>query len=147
MRRLVATLLVALAFPAAAAAQCPKTSLGDVENEVMCPVCGTPLGLATEAPQAIRERAFIDRLVARCKSKEEIKAALVAEFGEEVLALPPDDGFNAAAYVVPVLAVLAGLGAIGLGVTRWRRREDEPPVTQRDVDDDRLAADLERYEL
>ena len=39
--------------------QCPKTTLGDVEDEVMCPVCGTPLGLATEAPQAERERALI----------------------------------------------------------------------------------------
>ena len=31
----------------------------------MCPVCGTPLGLATEAPQAQRERAYIQRLIDR----------------------------------------------------------------------------------
>ena len=30
----------------------------------MCPVCGVPLELATEAPQANRERAFILREVA-----------------------------------------------------------------------------------
>ena len=44
----------ALLAPAAAAlaADCPQTTLGDVEDEVMCPVCGVPLGLATEAPQA-----------------------------------------------------------------------------------------------
>ena len=33
-----------------------RTTLGDVEDEVMCPVCGTPLALATEAPQAIQQR-------------------------------------------------------------------------------------------
>ena len=46
---------------APAAVGCPETSLGDLEDEVMCPVCGTSLGLATEAPQAQRERAFIQR--------------------------------------------------------------------------------------
>ena len=72
---------------APAAAACPETSLGDLEDEVMCPVCGTSLGLATEAPQAQRERAFIQRLIDQCKTKEEVKTALVAEFGDEVLAL------------------------------------------------------------
>jgi hypothetical protein len=63
-----------------------------VENEVMCPVCGTPLNLAEEAPQAERERAFIEREIDRCRSKAQIKRALVAEFGESVLALPGDEG-------------------------------------------------------
>ena len=26
---------------------CPQTTLGDIEDEVMCPICGTPLGLAS----------------------------------------------------------------------------------------------------
>ena len=47
-----------LASPRRARRDCPKTTLGDIEDEVMCPVCGTPLGLATEAPQAQRERAL-----------------------------------------------------------------------------------------
>ena len=65
---------------------CPQTSLGDLEDEVMCPVCGTSLGLASESPQAQRERAFIQGLIDDCRSKDEIKDALVAEFGDEVLA-------------------------------------------------------------
>ena len=87
---LAAVALLALALPAGAAvaADCPKTTLAAVEAEVMCPVCGTPLGLATEAPQANRERAFIQRLVERCRSKEEIKEILVAQYGPGVLALP-----------------------------------------------------------
>ena len=65
MRRaaLLATALLALGLPTVAAAKCPQTTLGDVEDEVMCPVCGTPLELASEAPQAERERALITRLV------------------------------------------------------------------------------------
>ena len=149
MKRLAAIAAVLLlAIPGTALAQCPKTTLGDVEDEVMCPVCGTPLGLATEAPQAIRERAFIQRLAEDCKSKEEIKTALAAEFGDDVLALPSDDGFNAAAYVVPVLAVLGGLAAVGLSVARWRRRpEPEPAAAPSAGGDERLEEDLRRYEL
>ena len=151
MKRLAALAAVLLlALPGAALAQCPKTSLGDVEDEVMCPVCGTPLGLATEAPQAIRERAFIQRLAEDCKSKQEIKDALAAEFGDDVLALPPDDGFNLAAYVVPVLAGLAGLAAIVLAALRWRRRPRERPdggAAPHGPEEARLDADLQQFDL
>jgi cytochrome c-type biogenesis protein CcmH len=155
--RLLALLLfsVALVVPAAAtAAECPKTSLSAVEAEVMCPVCGTPLGLATEAPQANRQRALIQRLVDRCKSKEEIEQVLVAEYGEDVLALPEADGFDAAAYVVPALAVLLAALGVGLAVRRWRRDGDGPggrPATAggapSEASEKRLSSDLERYDL
>ena len=160
--------LVALgALPAGAlAATCPRTSVADIEDEVMCPVCKTPLGLAQEAPQADRERAFILQRVERCESKPEIKAALAAEFGEEVLAVPDDEGFDLAAYVVPGIALVAGLGACALAVARWRRgrpvlpggagdgathatpnhnpggRADPDPAARA-----RLERDLERYDL
>ena len=143
---LVAAWLV-LAAPAVAA--CPQTSLGDLEDEVMCPVCGTSLGLATDAPQAQRERAFIQGMIDDCKSKDEIKDALVAEFGDGVLALPDDDGFDLAAYLVP-LAILLGAGvAITVGVRRWRAR---PPAAEAGPvastgESTRLDDDLARYDL
>ncbi len=149
MKAAIVTALAVLLMAAPAAAQeCPKTTLGDVEDEVMCPVCGTPLALATEAPQAQQERRLIERLVARCKSKEEIKTALVAEFGDSVLSIPDDEGFDLAAYVVPALAVLLGAGGIAFAVVRWRRRS---PGAAGPASDDarskRLDADLERYDL
>ena len=147
MSRAVATLVIWLAVAPAALA-CPKTSLGDLEDEVMCPVCGTSLGLATEAPQAERERAFIQRLIDDCKSKEEVKAALVTEFGDEVLAQPDDDGFGIAAYLIP-LAILLGAGtAIAVGVRRWRRRPATPTgATTSATESKRLDDDLARYDL
>jgi cytochrome c-type biogenesis protein CcmH/NrfF len=133
---------------APAAVACPETSLGDLEDEVMCPVCGTSLGLATEAPQAQRERAFIQRLIDQCKSKDEVKAALVAEFGDEVLASPDDDGFEIAAYLIP-LAILLGAGAaIAVGVRRWRGRPPTPPGALASTSESkRLDDDLAKYDL
>jgi len=142
-----AVLWLALALAPAAVA-CPETSLGDLEDEVMCPVCGTSLGLATESPQAQRERLFIQDLIDHCKSKDEIKTALVAEFGDQVLALPDDDGFDLAAYLIP-LAILVGAGAaITIGVRRWRDRP--APATAGSAsarESKRLDDDLARYDL
>jgi cytochrome c-type biogenesis protein CcmH len=151
-RALAAAVLFLLIAPAATFAACPKTSLADVEDEVMCPVCGVPLGLATESPQAQRERAFIQREAERCKSKQEIKNELVAQFGDRVLALPPEKGFNLAAYLVPAGLVLLGIGAV-MTIALRRRRSGETPATPAPTEalagDDaaRLEADLERYDL
>ena len=158
MKRALAILVVLLFAAAPAAAACPKTSLGDVEDEVMCPVCGTPLGLATEAPQAQRERELIRRLVDRCKSKDEVKAVLVAQYGDDVLALPGGGGFDLAAYLVPALAILLAGAAVGASALRWRRarapgRASDPEPAPPSGDPPRAAAarrlesDLERYEL
>jgi cytochrome c-type biogenesis protein CcmH len=150
MRRLaLAGALIALT-PALALGQEPQTTLPDVEDEVMCPVCGTTLELASESPQAIREREFIRGLIAQGKTKDEIKDELVAEFGEEVLATPSDEGFDLAAWLVPGLAILAAAVAIFVGLRRWRAagaRADagEPPAPLDQADSDRLDADLERY--
>jgi cytochrome c-type biogenesis protein CcmH len=153
VRRVVALVVAVLALaaaPAALAAGCPRTTIGDVEDEVMCPVCGTPLNLATEAPQANREREYIQRLIDRCRSKDQVKQALAATYGKRVLATPDDNGFDLAAYLVPALAVLFGGSGIALAATRWRRRrepEEPGPPAPAGAAKDRLESDLERYDL
>jgi cytochrome c-type biogenesis protein CcmH len=155
-RAALLALLVLAGLPAAAAAQdCPKTTLADVEDEVMCPVCGTPLELASEAPQAQRERAYIERLIASCRSKDQVKQALVAEFGDSVLALPGDQGNDdfgdVLVYVVPALGILLAAGGIAFAVVRWRGRGDGPGGGRGSAlagaEGSRLEDDMERYEL
>jgi cytochrome c-type biogenesis protein CcmH len=156
VKRAIALIALALLLlPIAASAACPKTSLADIEDEVMCPVCGVPLQLATEAPQANRERAFIQREVESCKSKQEIKDELVAQFGDRVLALPPGKGFNVAAYIAPAAAVVLGLAVITVLVLRRRRdggvvkSNGAGPAAPALAGEDaaRLEADIGRYEL
>jgi cytochrome c-type biogenesis protein CcmH/NrfF len=153
VRLAVLALTLVLTLPAAALAQdcpAPKTTLGDIEDEVMCPVCGTPLGLASEAPQAQDERAFIQELIDDCKSKDEVKQALVAEYGENVLALPGDQGDDdlgdVLVYVIPALGILLAAAGIAFAVVRWRR-PDAPGRTLAGADGARLDDDMERYDL
>jgi cytochrome c-type biogenesis protein CcmH len=155
MRQLVVLLslslvAVALAVTPATAAQ-PTPSLTDIEDEVMCPICGTPLNLA-DAPQAERERAFIRRLIAQGQTKDEILDALVREYGDEVLATPDSGGFDLAAWLVPAGALLVAVLALGFGVRHWRRgrpdaEPDAPPPELDPLDGERLRSDLANYDL
>jgi cytochrome c-type biogenesis protein CcmH len=153
VRRAALALALLALLPATAAAQdCPRTTIGDIEDEVMCPVCGTPLGLASEAPQAQRERAYIERLIARCKSKDEVKQALVAEFGEGVLALPGDQGDDdlgdVLVYLIPALGIALAAAGIALAVVRWRRpRQRQAGSGLAGAEGARLDDDMERYDL
>ncbi|HEX7059864.1 MAG TPA: cytochrome c-type biogenesis protein CcmH [Solirubrobacterales bacterium] len=157
--RLRATLallgVAALTLTAVPALAAPQTSLPDVEDEVMCPICGTLLELS-DSPQARREKAFIAGLIAQGKTKAEIKDALVAEYGHEVLALPRGSGFDLSAYLVPIVGFAVALTALAFGVARWRRDGGSPESEQTekaasagpsDEDAKRLDADLAKYDL
>ncbi len=139
------TLLAALLLAAPASAQ--RASLPDIEDEVMCVECGTVLSVSN-APVAQQERDFIRRMVAAGKTKEQIKAALVAEYGEDVLAEPERSGFNLALWLVPIALVLLAAAGIGVAVRRWRGRAaaaDEPPPPPLSPEDTRrLDAELSR---
>lgn len=150
MRSSIAVLAI-LAVVAPVAAAAPRASLIEIEKQVMCPVCGTLLQLA-ESPQAQREKAFIRRLVAAGKTEAQIKDALVAEYGNEVLALPKGSGFSLSAYVVPIVAFVVAAIALAIGVLRWRRSGKGgdtavPTDAPNGEDAERLDADLARYDL
>lgn len=146
---LIAVLLLALAAASPAlAAACPKTSTSDVADEVMCLQCGVPLNLAENAPSAKRERAYIQQLVDQCRSKDQIKTALVAQFGRNVLADPKAKG----AWLVPALAFAAAVAGLAFAAFRWRRgrasyKPPAPAAAAPTGDAARLRADIDRYEL
>ena len=145
-------LLAPLGTFAATAAAAPEVNINVIEAEVMCPVCGTLLELA-ESPQAQREKAFIARLIGEGRTKAEIKQALVAQYGNAVLALPQDSGFDLSAYLVPIIAFVVAALALGFAVYRWRRSSgppDDRPAAARgptEAERARLDADLGRYDL
>lgn len=149
---LAAALGATSAGAAAAGAAQPEVNINEIEEEVMCPVCGTLLALA-ESPQAQREKAFIARLIGEGRSKGQVKDALVSEYGDAVLALPQDSGFDLSAYLVPIVAFLVAALALGFGVYRWRRASgppDDRPAAARGptaAERERLDADLGRYDL
>jgi cytochrome c-type biogenesis protein CcmH len=155
MRRALALLaLIALLAPGTALAAPARTTLPDVEDEVMCVECGTALNVST-SPVANQERELIRREIAAGRTKAQIKAALVEEYGRNVLAEPRDSGFGIAAWWVPVALVPLALVGIALAARRWRRRArseaagpaDSPATPALDpADARRLDAELAAYD-
>lgn len=149
---LLAVALVAFTFPAASTAAEPQASLPQLEDEVMCPICGTLLGLS-RSPAAERQRVFIRAMIKDGADEQEIKDALVAEYGPQVLALPDDEGINLYAYLVPILGFILGGIAVVWAVVRMRRnRKKDPPAGKPgpgppSSDSERLDEDLARYDL
>jgi cytochrome c-type biogenesis protein CcmH/NrfF len=122
----------------------PQASLPDIEDEVMCVECGTVLSVSN-SPVAQQERDFIREQIAAGKSKAEIKQALVAEYGEEVLADPGTGGFNLTLWIVPIVIALLAVIGIGVAYRRWRatpeaEAELPPPLSPEDAR--RLDAEL-----
>jgi cytochrome c-type biogenesis protein CcmH/NrfF len=143
-------LLAALLAPTAAAAA-TKASLVDIEDEVMCVSCEIPLNVA-ESKQADDERDLIRSLIAQGRTKGQIKTALVAEYGHDVLALPDSGGFGITAYIVPLALVALLAGGLALLLPRWRRRAPATAAADPDApglsaaETRRLDDELARYE-
>jgi len=126
---LFAVVAACVVSPAAAlaASQCPRASLTDVENDVMCTSCREPLAVA-QAPQADSERSYIRGLIAQCMTKHQIEQNLVAQYGEAVLGKPPASGLNLTVYILPPAILVAGLAILAVTLPRWRRRTRAAPA-------------------
>jgi len=139
------------AFATAGAKQ--RTSMQAVLPYVMCVTCGIPLTDA-QSPQADQERAYIQQLIYRGDTLAQVKGALVAEYGTQVLALPPASGFDVTVYVVPAAVVAALFGGLLVLLPRWRRNRNRDPGSGAGAatgplsapDAARLDADLARYD-
>jgi cytochrome c-type biogenesis protein CcmH len=123
--------LGALSLTGAATAAPPNAA--DLEAELVCPVCETTLD-QSNAPIAERMKAVIRQRVAAGDSEQQIKDALVAQFGPEVLAKPPDGGFGLLAWLLPLVALAVGAVAVGFLIHSWSRRRGPPPEAGDDLD-------------
>ena len=139
--RAAAAALIALLLAAPALGSETRPTAAELESELVCPVCETTLD-TSNAPVALRMKAFIRERIAAGDTKSEVKAALVDQFGPAVLAVPPKKGFELVAWVLPLLGLVLGAVVVGALAWRWRRRRgDEPPD---DAEQEPLDPALER---
>ena len=145
MRRLLVLVLV-VALAAAVEVKTTQTpTLAELEKRYICPTCQTTLDLSN-APVAERMREFISERIAAGDSQSEIDAALVAQFGEAVLASPPKEGFNLLAWVLPLAGGAIAVAAVAVALRRWSRTrpEDAPQAAASTNGRSPLDPELER---
>lgn len=142
MRRALPLIAVfALLAPGCGGESDEPPTLAEMEKKFICPTCQTTLELSN-APIAERMREFIRARIAAGDSENEIETALVAQFGEAVLASPPKEGFNLLAWVLPLAAGAIAVAAVAVALRRWSRVRPEPvPAENREAN---LDPELER---
>lgn len=134
-----------VAQPAVAADKPPSAAA--LEGQLVCPTCRETLD-ESDSPVARRMKLFIQRRIAEGATGDQIKAELVDQFGEGVLATPPTKGLGLLAWVLPIGG--AALVAIVLGFVAWtwsRRGGDGDPDEPLDPDlEKQLDAALAQFE-
>jgi cytochrome c-type biogenesis protein CcmH len=127
--RLAVLVLVALAVAGlgTAGAQVPASSVDEravheVAAQLRCVVCqnlsvaDSPSEMASQMRDVIRER------LATGERPEAVVQYFVDKYGEWILLSPRRHGFTLLVWVVPPLAVAAGLALVGVLLVRWTRR-------------------------
>jgi cytochrome c-type biogenesis protein CcmF len=132
-------MLVLLLLPLTAQAQTvvPRSDLRrQLEADLMCKCggCKAPMNNCQMGPgcHGLQEQnKKLDAYLAKGMSREQILAAFVADHGgQDILAMPPDAGFNRLAWAVPYAVGLTGAAAVGLVALRWSRRRQDAPADE-----------------
>ncbi|RCK73194.1 MAG: Cytochrome c heme lyase subunit CcmL [Anaerolineae bacterium] len=103
----------------------PRTISDDQVNAIAkhlyCPVCeNVPLDVCgTQACEQWRQ--VIRQKLAEGWNEAQIRQYFVDQYGDRVLATPPPRGINWLAYLVPPIAILAGVWILIQAFRSWKR--------------------------
>jgi cytochrome c-type biogenesis protein CcmH/NrfF len=127
IRRATLTLLtVALLVAVVAGVMSDRAPAADraeqIAGRLRCPTCQSVSVADSDAPTAAAMRAQIDRMVTEGRSDREILGWFQARYGQWILLDPPMTGLTWLLWVLPGLALGAGLAV----VTGRRRRPPSP---------------------
>jgi len=131
-RTLIAALalgLASLGWPAGEDAAM-EARFQSLAKELRCLVCQNQSLFDSPAELAADFRREIRAMMREGKSDEEIKAFLVARYGDFVLFRPPVKAKTYALWAAPF--ILLGVGALALLVMARRRRPEERPLDERE---------------
>ena len=106
-----------LLFGSVAAAE-PEGWAYELSGELMSPFCPGRTLSECPSPQADSLRMWMIVQEAAGRSRAEVEAELYERYGDVILAAPRAEGFGVTAYVIPVVAFLAGGALLALFLRR-----------------------------
>jgi cytochrome c-type biogenesis protein CcmH len=103
-----------------------KTLQTEIQNALAC-YCGCGMTIqgclggmiCSESKTVSKEVAA---LLQNGKAKPEVIQAMVAQYGERILAAPTKEGFNLAAWILPFVALLAGGLIVAKVISNWKKQ-------------------------
>jgi len=121
--KLLLAAALALTFAAPALASERHPTQGEMEAELVCPECHTPLD-ESDSPIARQMKAHIRRWIAQGWTKSQIENEFVRQLGPGVLGVPRTHGFDLLAWILPLGGI--GLGALALAAGAWAWSRNRP---------------------
>lgn len=128
--------------------------VNEVAKELWCPLCSGVRLDSCELKACDQMKEEIAIKLADGQSAEEIQDYFFAQYGPQVLGEPPREGFNWLAWILPVVALVAGAAWLW---TKTRRlvgptvqtlpadTSDTPSATPADEYERKLEEELKRY--
>jgi cytochrome c-type biogenesis protein CcmH len=122
--RALALLLIPALTAAAPLGAAPvrEETVHEIGVQLRCVVCQSLSVADSPSETANQMRGIIRERLAAGDSPEQVKAYFVEKYGLWILLAPPRQGFNLLVWVVPFVALGAGLVLVLLLVRRWSRR-------------------------
>jgi cytochrome c-type biogenesis protein CcmH len=108
-----------------------SATVDEIAQELIC-TCGcNMLVSACEGTMECTAAADIkDQILAKMnsgQSKEQIIASFVSRHGEKILSSPTKRGFNLTAWVLPFVAIIAGIGMVYVLLKNWASQKKHIP--------------------
>ncbi len=148
----VASLLLLLYVPTAVSA----LAVSEVGDNLLCYACAGEALNNCRSGCGDQMRDFIKQMIEEGKTKKEILDYFEAQFGEEILSIPPKRGFNLVAYYAPYVAFLIGLLVAFLFVRKWTASGEKKSLTKKQSEEEKtlmsddiqkkIASEIEKLE-
>ncbi len=104
--------------------------INDVAKQLWCPLCSGVRLDACELKACSQMKEVIGQKLAQGTDVQTIKNYFVAQYGPQVLGEPPMEGFNWLAWVLPVVAIVAGGLFVYSRTRKMVRSAPAAPITQ-----------------
>jgi cytochrome c-type biogenesis protein CcmH len=119
---IILTLLAAFLAMPALAQEPSADEINTVAKKLSCPTC-TGINVADCPTETCAQwRAKIGEMLIEGRSEQEILDYFAARYGDHVLQVPPKRGFFVLVWILPVIAIIAGLVWLAYLMRGWSRR-------------------------
>jgi cytochrome c-type biogenesis protein CcmH len=123
----VATLLALLAYGGIQSGE-PQTQADRIDaitSQVACPICDGESVFESRNAASRAIRIEVDQLVRDNElSDEQILSRIENTYGSEVMLVPKSTGFDAIAWIAPVVVFVLSLAGLIAAFARWKRQSD-----------------------
>jgi cytochrome c-type biogenesis protein CcmH len=128
----VAAVALAIGAARSSGARTPEERIDAIAKTLKCPVCPGESLYESRNNVSLNLKAEIAREVRAGQTDDEIRAAIVARYGDSVLLVPRAEGVDALVWVLPVALLVVCVAALVVVFRRWRREGSTGPPTDAD---------------